>query len=144
MITPHKRRIVKALHWSSALMIAMMVKGGTANPVLLWVFVGIIAVWAALTLTTGLLGKPGPKLSPGLRRAYPWMHRGLHVLLGLTAVAILFRLLGAPLVWLDAWVMLLLTLAAGTLHGLFHFWRHTALYDRALHLITPRVLHKWL
>jgi len=117
MITPHKRRIVKALHWSSALMIAMMVKGGTANPVLLWVFVGIIAVWAALTLTTGLLGKPGPKLSPGLRRAYPWMH---------------------------AWVMLLLTLAAGTLHGLFHFWRHTALYDRALHLITPRVLHKWL
>lgn len=121
-----------------------MVKGGVSTPWVLWLFVAAVALWGGSALVFGLLGKAGPKLSPPLKRAYPWMHRTLHILLALTAVAIALRLLDRPLPYLDAWVMLLVTLAAGTFHGLFHFWRHTALYDRALHLITPRFMHKWL
>ncbi len=126
------------------MLILAMIKGGTSAPWVLWLFVATIVLWSGLTLAFGLLGRPGPKLSPRLRRAYPWMHRTLHILLALTAIAILFRLIGRPLWWLDAWVMLLITLGAGTFHGVFHFWRHTALYDNALRLITPRFMHKWL
>ena len=72
------------------------------------------------------------------------MHRALHLLLGLTALAIAFRLSGTPLAWLDAWTLLLVTLTAGAFHAVFQLWRHTALFDRSLHRITPRFMHKWL
>jgi len=139
-----RRPLIIACHWLSFFLILTMVKGGVSTPWVLWLFVGTVALWGGMALTFGLLGRAGPKLSPSLRRAYPWMHRTLHLLVALTATAILARLLGHPLPYLDAWVLLLVTLAAGTFHGLFHFWRHTALYDRALHLITPKFLHKWL
>lgn len=139
-----RRSLVVVLHWLSFFLILTMVKGGVSTPWVLALFVACTVIWGTMTLFLGLQGKPGPKLSPPLRRAYPWMHRVLHILLALTAVAILARLLGRPIPWLDAWVMLLVTLAVGTFHGLFHFWRHTALYDRALHLITPKFMHKWL
>ena len=139
-----RRSLVILLHWLSFMLLLSMIKGGTAAPWVLWLFVITIALWSGITLVKGLLGKPGPKLSPGLRRAYPWMHRVLHISLALTAIAILFRLMGQPLAWLDAWTMLLVTLCLGTFHGLFHFWRHAALYDNALRLITPRFMHKWL
>jgi cytochrome b561 len=139
-----RRSVISLLHWSTVLLLLAMIKGGTAVPWVLWLFVIIVAIWGGITLTKGLLGKPGPKLSPPLRRAYPWMHRILHLSLALTAIAVLLRLIGTPLPWLDAWTMLLITLGLGTFHGVFHFWRHTALYDNALHLITPKAMHKWL
>ncbi len=138
------RHLICWLHWGVVLLVLAMVKGGTATPWVLWLFVLAVAFWGGLTLRNGMLGKPGPKLSLPLRRAYPWMHRALHLSLGLTAVAVLMRLIGQPQVWLDAWTMLLVTLALCTFHGLFHFWRHTTLYDGALRLIIPPVLHKWL
>lgn len=136
-----RRTLVIALHWSTVFLILAMVKGGTSEPWVLGLFAALVALWSGQALIFGLLGRPGPKLSPNLRRAYPWMHRTLHILLALTALAVVFRLLGRPLPWLDAWTMLLITLGAGTFHGVFQFWRHTALYDNALRLITPRFLH---
>jgi cytochrome b561 len=139
-----RRSLVITLHWLVVMLVLIMIKGGVSSPWALWSFVVLVAIWSGMTLAKGLMGRAGPKLSPQWRRAYPWMHRSLHILLALTAFAIFLRLIGSPLVWLDAWTMLLITLGAGTFHGLFHFWRHTALYDGALRLIIPRVLHKWL
>ncbi len=139
-----RRSLSILLHWAVFMLILIMVKGGVSAPWALWSFVAVVTVWSGMTLVFGLLGRAGPKLSPRWRRAYPWMHRSLHLLLALTALAILMRLIGHPLWWLDAWSMLLITLGAGAFHGLFHFWRHNALFDGALKLITPKVLHKWL
>lgn len=139
-----RRRLHIFLHWSVVFLILAMVKGGTSEPWVLALFAGCVALWGGMALVLGLRGKPGPKLSPSLRRAYPWMHRTLYILLGLTALAVIFRLLGRPLPWLDAWTLLLVTLGAGAFHGVFHFWRHTALYDNALRLILPRALHRYL
>lgn len=126
------------------MLILSMIKGGVSAPWVLWLFVAAVVVWGGSALVFGLLGRPGPKLPPALRRAYPWMHRTLHLLLALTALAVLMRLAGRPLVWLDAWTMLLVCLGAGTFHGLFHFWRHNVLFDGALKLILPKWSHKWL
>ncbi len=139
-----RRSVVIFLHWSVVLLLLAMVKGGTSNINVLRAFAGIVVIWEAITLAKGLLGRPGPKLSPTVQRAYPWMHRLLHILLSLTAVAIIGRLLGHPIPFLDAWTMLLVTLGAGTAHGVFHFWRHTALYDNALRLILPKFMHSIL
>lgn len=136
-----QRNLVIALHWSSVFLILTMVKGGVSEPWVLALFAGIVALWSGMTLVKGLMGRPGPKLSAPLKRAYPWMHRTLHLLLALTAIAIMLRLIGHPLWFLDAWTLLLVTLGAGTFHGIFHFWRHTALYDNALRLILPRFMH---
>jgi cytochrome b561 len=138
------RDLLSVLHWSSFFLILAMIKGGTSEPWVLALFVGVIGVWVVAALVHGKLGKAGPKLPPGMRRIYPWMHLALYAMLVLTAVAIVFRLIGQPLWFLDAWTMLLLTMSAGAFHGLFHFWRHTALYDGALRLILPRFLHRML
>lgn len=139
-----RRSLVIALHWSAVFLILTMIEGGVATPWVLWLFVGVVALWSGITLTRGLIGQPGPKLPTVFRRAYPWMHRTLHILLALTAVAIVLRLTGHTVWWLNAWTMLLVTLTAGAFHAVFHFWRHTALMDGALRLIMPRVLHKHL
>lgn len=139
-----RRSVVIVLHWSVVLLLLAMVKGGTSNAYVLAAFAVAVVVWSGLTLARGLIGRPGPKLSPAIRRAYPWMHRLLHILLALTAIAIFGRLLGTPVTYLDAWTMLLVTLGAGTAHGVFHFWRHTALYDNALRLILPKFMHSIL
>lgn len=139
-----RRRVVIALHWSVVMLLLAMVKGGTSNTYVLAAFAGLILIWEAITLTKGLLGPPGPKLSTRMRRVYPWMHSLLHILLSLTAIAVIARLLDQPIPFLDAWTMLLVTLGAGTAHGVFHFWRHTSLYDNALRLILPKFMHSIL
>lgn len=139
-----RRNLVILLHWSVFFLILTMIKGGISTPWVLMLFAGLVAVWSGMTLFKGLLGRPGTKLSPAVARVYPWMHRTLHILLALTAIAIVFRLTGQPLWFLDAWIMLLVTLTLGSFHGLFHFWRHTALYDNALRLILPRFMHHLL
>ena len=131
------------LHWTTAFLILAMVKGGTAAEWVRWSFVGAVALWVGIALAKGLIGRPGPKLSPATRAIYPWMHRALYGALAVSAALNAGELLG----WLEpgrAWTSLLVLLSLGAVHGLFQFWRHNALYDNALRLITPRIMHKYL
>ena len=138
-----QRRLTIILHWSTLMLVLVMIKGGTSAEGVRWAFVLGGAVWVAMAAVKGMMCKPGPKLQGTLRRAYPWMHRGLYALLAMTVI-----LNGAALLGLaqqdTGWTALLVLLAAGTFHGLFHFWRHNVLFDGALRVMTPRFLHKIL
>lgn len=138
-----RRSLHIILHWTVFMLILAMVKGGASAPWLRWLFVGTVAAWVAIALIRGLIGRAGPKLGPATRAAYPWMHRAIYLSLTISAVLNAAELLGlmpagAP------WISLLVLLGIGAFHGLFQFWRHTALYDNALHLITPKFMHKVL
>ncbi len=138
-----QRRLTILLHWSLFMLLLAMIKGGSANEILRWVFVGAGALWLGMTGARGMLGKPGPKLQGAWRQAYPWMHRGMYAAL-FTAVALNTA---ALLNWVSldlAWNSLLALLFAATFHGLFHFWRHNVLYDNALRMMMPRFMHKIL
>ncbi len=138
-----RRGLTIWLHWGVVMMILAMIKGGSSAEVLRWAFVLTGAVWVGLAVVRGLLGRPGPKLTGAARAAYPWMHRGLYGVLAISVAANGAALMG----WVDkdaAWNSLLVLLAAGAPHGLFHFWRHTALYDGALRLMSPRFMHRLL
>lgn len=74
-----------------------------------------------MTFSRGPVGHPGPKLSPKLHRACCRMHRVLHILLSLTATAILGRLSGVI--------------------GVFHVAQHAALRCDEQRLIPPGLLH---
>jgi len=131
------------LHWSVFMLILAMVKGGTAALAVRWAFVAAVALWIAIALARGMIGRPGPKITGGLRLAYPWIHRALYAALGVSAALNAAELLG----WIDegpGWTSLLVLLGAGALHGLLQFWRHTALNDNALRLIFPKALHRHL
>lgn len=138
-----RRRLTILLHWSTLMLVLVMVKGGTSDPLVRWTFVAGGALWVGMAVAKGMMGKPGPKLTGGLRSAYPWMHRGMYLVLAATVA-----LNGAALMgWMPhdtGWVALLVLLSAGALHGLFHFWRHNVLFDGALRVMTPRFLHKIL
>lgn len=135
-----RRRFHIALHWAVVLMILAMVKGGSAAVGLRWAFVATVAVWVLVALVRGPVGRPGPKLPLAARRLYRPMHWGIYALLTVSAGLNAGELLG----WIApgaAWTSLLVLLAVGALHGMFHFWRHTVLMDGALRLIIPRALH---
>lgn len=122
------------------MLILAMVKGGTSAEWVRWAFVGCVTVWVAIALAKGLIGKAGPKLSPATRAAYPWIHRAIYVVLAVSAALNAGELLG----WVEAgpaWTSLLVLLSIGAFHGLFQFWRHNALFDGALKLITPKFMH---
>jgi cytochrome b561 len=138
-----RRRLTILLHWGVVFAVLAMIEGGTQTPALRWGFVGAALLWVSLAVIIGGQAKPGPKLRGRLRTAFPWMHRGMFALVGVAAVLNLCALLGwTPLVW--AWNSLLVVLAAGTFHGIFHLWRHTSLNDGALRMITPKFWHKYL
>lgn len=122
------------------MLILAMVKGGTAAVWVRWTFVVCVALWVAIALGQGLIGKAGPKLGPKTRAAYPWIHRVIYVALAVSAALNAVELLGlvppGP-----AWTSLLVLLSIGAFHGLFQFWRHNALFDGALKLITPKFMH---
>lgn len=125
------------------MLILAMVKGGASADWLRWLFVGCVTVWIAIALSKGLIGKAGPKLGPATRAAYPWLHRAIYVALAVSGTLNAAELLG----WITAgpaWISLLVLLGIGAFHGLFQFWRHNALYDGALKLITPKFMHKVL
>lgn len=125
------------------MLLLAMVKGGTSAPSVRWAFVVCVAFWVGIALARGLIGKPGPKLGPATRAVYPWMHRALYLGLAISAGLNAAELLG----WIapgGAWTSLLVLLGLGALHGLFQFWRHNALFDGALRLITPKVMHRYL
>lgn len=138
-----QRRLTILLHWSTLLLVLIMVKGGTSAAWVRWAFVVGGAVWISMVLARGMMCRPGPKLTGPSRRAYPWMHRGMYALLAFTVILNATALLG----WTPhdtGWIALLVLLAAGALHGLFHFWRHNVLFDGALRVMTPRFMHKIL
>lgn len=132
-----------ALHWSVFMLILVMVKGGTSAVWVRWAFVGAVALWVAIALVRGLIGVPGPKLGPATRAAYPCMHRALYAVLAVSA-ALNARELWGLLEPGGAWTSLLILLGLGAFHGLFQFWRHNALFDGALRLITPKFMYKVL
>ncbi len=138
-----RRRLTIILHWSVLLLVLTMIKGGTSAPLIRWIFVIAGIIWIGMALAKGLLAKPGPKLKGPLRRAFPWMHRGMYALLCIAVAANAAALLAlAPIN--TGWTALLILLGAGTLHGLFHFWRHNVLFDGALRNMAPRFMHKIL
>lgn len=139
----NRRSLVIALHWSVVLLVLMLVKGGSDLPALRWIFVGAAGLWVAMSLTGGMLGRPGPKLTGLARAAFRPMHLALYGLMGATTVLNAAPLLGTATVH-SAWLSLLILVFAGTFHAIFHLWRHTALYDGALRLMMPRIWHKYL
>jgi cytochrome b561 len=131
------------LHWSVALMLLMMVKGGAAAPALRWTFVAAGGLWVGLALIKGLQGRPGPKLTGAARAAFVPFHILVYATLALTVALNGAALLG----WTSdsaAWTALLALLALATFHAIFHLWRHTALNDGALRVMMPRIWHKYL
>jgi len=139
----NRRSLVIVLHWSVVLLILMLVKGGSDLPALRWVFVSAAGLWVAMSLTGGMLGRPGPKLTGLVRSAFRPMHLALYTLLGASAAVNAAALLGYANAQ-AAWQTLLVLVVAGTFHAIFHLWRHTALYDGALRMTTPRIWHKYL
>ena len=142
-LRPRRRSLTILLHWSVALLVLMMIKGGSGAPVLRWSFVAVGGLWVAIAVARGLNGHPGPKLQGALRAGFAPAHWGMY---GLVAVAVLLNA-GELIGWIapgPAWTALLVILSASALHGLFHFWRHTVLRDNALRMIFPRSWHKHL
>ncbi|WP_108815316.1 hypothetical protein [Loktanella sp. Alg231-35] len=138
-----QRRLTILLHWSVLMLVLIMLKDGTSALLVRWAFVIGGAFWVGMALTRGMMCKPGPRLQGPLRKSYRWMHRGLYVILAMTVVLNGSALIG----WLPrntGWNALLILLTAGTLHGLFHFWRHNVLFDGALRVMAPRFVHKIL
>lgn len=138
-----RRKIVIALHWAVVLLVLAMTEGGSGAPGLRWVFTGLAGLWIGVMLAGGPLGKPGPKLTGLPRAIFRPLHLGLYALLGVTATLTAAELLGLTAPG-PAWTALLILLVTGLFHGIFHLWRHTALFDGALRIMSPRVLHKYL
>ena len=140
--------------------------GALINSWIALVFVTLCLLWTGDVLWRGLAGRPGPKLSPRLKRFHYYLHRILIVglflvpvggfLLGLSS----HRLLKAggvlpiapPMDWPHAneiigklhiaeFVLLCVLVAV---HAGFHIWRHVKLRDNCLRIMAPRVLHRFL
>lgn len=138
-----RRKVIIALHWAVVMAVLAMTEGGSGAPGLRWAFAGLALVWTLVMLAGGPLGKPGPKLRGTARAIYRPLHLALYALIGITATLTVTELSGLTAPG-PAWTALLILLVTGLFHGLFHLWRHTALYDGALRLMTPRFMHKYL
>lgn len=138
-----RRSLIIILHWAVLLLVLAMIKGGSAAPALRWVFVLSGGLWVGMAVARGILARPGPKLQGSLRATFRAQHLGMYGLVSVAVVLNLTALLGmTPLGW--AWNALLVLLMASAFHGLFHFWRHTALNDGALRVMSPKFIHKFL
>ncbi|MEL7099598.1 MAG: hypothetical protein AAGM84_12285 [Pseudomonadota bacterium] len=131
-----RRRATILLHWLTFTLLILLIAGGGAW--LAWAFVACALAFSLLALSFGLMSGPGPKLTGAVRAAHPWMHRAMYIgAAGVAALTARALWTGTPMP--DRALMILL--AAASLHGIFHLWRHTALGDGALRRITPRALH---
>ena len=141
-------------------------RGDDINSDIALVFVTLALIWSADVMVRGMAGRPGPKLSPRLKRFHWWLHRVLIVglmlipvggfLLGLTASRTLFAGGWLPIAPPQDWdraneivgtlhIYQFYTLAAlGVVHGAFHVWRHLWLKDNALRIMAPRWVHRFL
>lgn len=138
-----RRTLNIALHWSFALMLLSMIKGGSDAVLLRWTYVIVGAIWVGIAIAKGILAKPGPKLKGLLRRSFAAVHWGLYAIIGTSVVINALALLNLAPKQL-AFTSLLVVLTAATFHAVFHLWRHAALYDNALRMIFPPSWHKYL
>ena len=176
---PARRTWLKALH---AVMIPLVfwfmiatpdfvrsiwgAKGAQINSVIALVFVILALFWSVDYFRRGLAGRPGPKLSPPLRRFHVLLHKtliwGLFLvpvggfLLGLTSSRLLkaggVLPIAPPMNWPTAneivgtlHIIEFYTLGAVVaVHAGFHVWRHVRLGDNALRIMAPKVLHRFL
>lgn len=139
-----RRRATIALHLLIATLLLFVPGNGEATAWLSTLYVASAPSMCALVLVCGLMDGPGPKLEGVLRLAHPWLHRGLYLLLGWGAVALLAETLALPLPDPSARTLLLALLALSLIHAVYHLWRHTALGDVALRRITSKFLHEIL
>lgn len=137
-----------------------------AHSILALIFVTMCLIWTADYLRRGLASRPGPKLPSWARRVHQWLHKAL--IWGLFGVAITGFLLGltsATVLWAGGFLPIApalnlkeanhiigqihifefyLLAAIAAAHALFHVWRHCALRDNALRIMTPKALHRYL
>ena len=175
---PHRRSLLKALHWT-VLPFFIWFLWADPDQIRSWgpgwfllhsvnglIFVTLSLIWTAWHLRSGLMGRPGPKLSTPLRRFHLLLHKtliwGLFLvavggfLLGLTSQVLLkaggFLPIAPPLGLPDAHALIswfhvyqFYALAGVVmLHASFHIWRHVVLRDNALRIMMPKVLYRWL
>ncbi len=135
------RRLVITLHWVSFLLVCLIWSTTPDWP--LWLtrpFVAVAFAFAALyVIRRGPHFKPGPKLEGWTRTVHRLQHHLLYF--SLVALALVF-LIGLP--ERTTYVAVQLVFFGGLMHGCFHAWRHTALYDGALRNVTPRFAHRIL
>ncbi|MDU8909845.1 hypothetical protein [Aestuariicoccus sp. MJ-SS9] len=122
-------------------MLILLISGGTGSPVLSWAFVVAALIFSGSGLVFGLMTGAGPMLSGTARSAHPWMHRAMYVASAATALVVAADRLEQAPPWPEPSLALMLLLSIASLHAIFHLWRHTALGDGALRLMTPRALH---
>ena len=131
------RRVVITLHWLSFMLVYLIWSTTPDWPMwLVQPFVAVAFVWFALyAIRRRPHCKPGPKLTGWARPAHKVQHHVLY-----------FALIAFALVFLTQQPERVTYIAVQLLFfgGLFHMWRHTALYDGALRNITPRFVHKVL
>ena len=133
-----RRRLVIFAHWATAFLLAVLLIKGPSAPVwLIYGFAGLTGLWfASYVLGKGPLGKPGPKLIGVLRPIHRLQHHALYIAMAAAAVASVTVLAEST-----TGRALTVLLFPGLLHGMFHLWRHTALYDGALRTILPKFMH---
>lgn len=133
-----RRRLVIFAHWMTAFLLAVLLIEGPAAPVWLTsVFAGLTGLWFASYLAAlGPLGKPGPKLVGVLRPIHRVQHHALYLCVAAAGIASV-TVIESQVTGRALTVLLFL----GLLHGLFHLWRHTALFDGALRVILPKFMH---
>ena len=142
------------------------VQGNDINSDIALVFVTLALIWSADAMVRGMVGRPGPKLSPRLKTFHRVLHRTLILgmflipvggfLLGLTASRQLLAGGWLPIAPPQHWeraneivgkihIYQFYALAALALvHAGFHVWRHYRLRDNALRIMAPRFLHRFL
>ena len=101
---PHRRRILKLVHWAMVPMFAWFILVQPADvarigplavrfhSVMGLVFVSAALFWTGLYLRNGLLGRPGPKLTGWARWLHPILHKTL--IWGIFGVALTGLLIG--------------------------------------------------
>jgi len=141
-------------------------RGAAINSDIALLFVTLTLIWTVDFFVRGLAGRPGPKLSPRLKRFHHILHKT--ILIGLFLVPVggfLLGLTSTRLLQAAGWLPIAppLDLAqandiVGTLHiiqfytlggiialhAAFHIWRHVKLRDNALRIMAPRFLHRFL
>ena len=136
-----RRHVTITLHWLNLLLLLFVLGDTGATAWLSLAFAASALTMCGMALVFGLMNGPGPKLDGMVRAAHPWLHRGIYLLLGWGAVALVAETFALALPGPGARTLLLALLAVAALHAVFNLWRHTALGDGALRRITPRAVH---
>lgn len=134
-----RRTVTITLHWTVFLLLLALMSE-VEHPAWFLAFaaagLGMCAVW----LAKGLMHRPGPALKGFVRQVHPWLHRVLYLMLaGQSLWCLQTALTGGDVTTVRRAAFVLFSVAS--LHAIYHLWRHTALRDGALRLITPKAIH---